>query len=377
MEKHLRHLPKLKKGDKCLNCGHTLTEDDNFCPRCGQINDTKRISFLDMIREILGDFFAYDSRLANSIIPLVKKPGQLALDYIAGKRASHIHPIRLLLLISFVFFLLSSLNVWKEKVLDEKERNNTEQVTTSGTDTTDTVNNAADNSSATSDEYEISLNFSDDDEIENENDLKTVPVNDLLDIKSSIITDSLILEAHTSKLQFLRLALANFLKDENATYEDFLKKFNIEDTSANRIVFNKAKEYSATTMRDFYKTLSKRLPFLTFLFLPFFAIFLNIINSRKDIYYFEHLVFAFYQQSTYFLLAIIAKITSLFWITLGDIISYIMILFFAIHLYKALKTFYNYKTRAATIGMYVLINSVFVVFAIGFFTLSIFITFFL
>ena len=340
MEKHLRHLPKLKKGNSCLNCGHDLTEDSNFCPRCGQINDTKRLTFMDWIREILSDFFSYDSRLQNSLTPLFKKPGQLSIDYIKGKRSSHIHPIRLYLVVSFIFFLLNTISDFKDNYI------NTNKNTIVYSEPSFNINGG--------DEASIYTIFTD----------KT-------------ISDSLITLSESRYRDRFILYLLDIKKYNNKDYKTASNRYHFKKTALDRFTFNKAVEYSSFTYKKLGVILEKKLPIIAFLFLPFFVIFLNLLHYKKDILYLEHLVFAFYTQSVLFVMLIIEEIITIVYEPLGDSIGKIFIfIIFPIYLFLALKKFYDYPTFKKTFAMFVLLNFIYFSTALLTFIIGIFLTLF-
>jgi len=98
-----------RKSKYCLNCSYGLDEADNYCPKCGQENLDKNISFGQLIKDFLGDYFTFDSKFFKSIIPLLFKPGKVPLDFVQGKRAKYIPPLRILIFSSFIFFLMLGL----------------------------------------------------------------------------------------------------------------------------------------------------------------------------------------------------------------------------------------------------------------------------
>ena len=78
-----------------------------FCSACGQSTRKHRKSLLGVCQDALGDFLAFDSKVFRSILPLLFKPGFLTAEYLAGKRASYISPVRLYVFVTIVFFWLS------------------------------------------------------------------------------------------------------------------------------------------------------------------------------------------------------------------------------------------------------------------------------
>jgi len=108
----------------CKNCNQTLEEKSNYCPLCGQ----KNISKLN-IKFVLGEFFQtmfnVDSKLFITLKYLVFKPGFLTKEYISGKRVSYLPPIRIYLVLSFIFFfLISVFDNTSESGLDFSNNNN-------------------------------------------------------------------------------------------------------------------------------------------------------------------------------------------------------------------------------------------------------------
>ena len=59
-----------------------------------------------MIAELFDDLFQLDSRLSRTLYALVFKPGRITVEYLAGRRAGYIPPVRLYLVISFLFFVI-------------------------------------------------------------------------------------------------------------------------------------------------------------------------------------------------------------------------------------------------------------------------------
>lgn len=102
-------MKKDNSGENIITCKNCSTEfKGNFCPKCGQsIQEYDQpISFL--IVDMLGNFFAFDTRFWNTFSSLVIKPGKYAKEYLLGHRAKYAPPIRVYLFISLAFFLLLS-----------------------------------------------------------------------------------------------------------------------------------------------------------------------------------------------------------------------------------------------------------------------------
>ena len=90
---------------ECLNCGAHLR--GQYCGHCGQRARSRLISLWELIRDAFGDLFELDSRLWQTLVPLMIRPGQLTHDYLQGRRARYMPPFRMYLVLSLVFFLVA------------------------------------------------------------------------------------------------------------------------------------------------------------------------------------------------------------------------------------------------------------------------------
>jgi len=98
-DEELRPLPS------CLNCGTSLS--GQYCGSCGQRARSRLISLWGLIREAFGDLLELDSRLWQTLGPLIVRPGKLTQDYLLGRRARFMPPFRTYLVLSVVFFLVA------------------------------------------------------------------------------------------------------------------------------------------------------------------------------------------------------------------------------------------------------------------------------
>ena len=93
------------EGAACLNCGHGVS--GQYCGECGQRATTRLISLWELLRDAFGDLFELDSRLWRTMIPLLRRPGLLTMDYLQGRRARYMPPFRMYLVLSLLFFLIA------------------------------------------------------------------------------------------------------------------------------------------------------------------------------------------------------------------------------------------------------------------------------
>ncbi len=97
------------RGNRCLNCENDISEEDNFCSRCGQVNDLKKVSLKQYLSAYFDDFLSFDGRLLNTIATLIFKPGYVTKNYVEGKRMRYMNPFKLYLQITILFFLVVGL----------------------------------------------------------------------------------------------------------------------------------------------------------------------------------------------------------------------------------------------------------------------------
>ena len=88
----------------CANCGRSFS--GRFCPDCGQDLEDIRRPFAEIARDFLGDFFAFDARIWRTLVPLFTRPGGLTVDYIEGRRARYVPPLKLYVFAAFLYFTI-------------------------------------------------------------------------------------------------------------------------------------------------------------------------------------------------------------------------------------------------------------------------------
>lgn len=124
------------KQSACANCAYPFQpeEPDEFCPRCGQQNHDINLSVGHVLEEGLEGVFHFDSKVFRTLGLLLFKPGQLTRRFLAGQRVPYVPPIRLYVFISFLFFLVLSLqsNHGSRKPLREVFSEGQRQVQASG-----------------------------------------------------------------------------------------------------------------------------------------------------------------------------------------------------------------------------------------------------
>ncbi|MBC7904972.1 MAG: DUF3667 domain-containing protein [Gemmatimonadaceae bacterium] len=88
----------------CLNCNAEL--NGRYCHLCGQENTEPKESFWSLITHYAYDITHFDGKFFSTVKYLVTKPGFLSSEFMAGRRASYLHPIRMYVFTSAFFFLI-------------------------------------------------------------------------------------------------------------------------------------------------------------------------------------------------------------------------------------------------------------------------------
>ncbi|MFA7420919.1 MAG: DUF3667 domain-containing protein [Melioribacteraceae bacterium] len=100
-----------KKFTICPNCENKLTPVDHFCSQCGQQNHDLKIPFWHLVEEGIESFFHIDRKALVTLKLLILSPGELSKEFNEGRRVKFIPPIRLYVLISFLFFFLLNFSI--------------------------------------------------------------------------------------------------------------------------------------------------------------------------------------------------------------------------------------------------------------------------
>jgi hypothetical protein len=93
-------------GAACLNCGAPLTGP--FCAACGQRDIPPYPSTRELVVDAFTELSGWDGRLASTVRALVRRPGMLTREFLEGRRARYISPLRLYLMFSLVYFVLAA-----------------------------------------------------------------------------------------------------------------------------------------------------------------------------------------------------------------------------------------------------------------------------
>lgn len=335
------------RGTKCINCETALDVSEKYCHHCGQLNSTKKLTISDFIEEFFANFYAYDSRLRNSIISIFTKPGILAREFNEGKRHTYANPFRLFLSVSIILFITFNLtNTDNNPIIDEAKQESAK----------DQLRDEIKKDSAA-----LKI-FNSNPTLQNSIVKQKVAVS-----KDSIYTKKFI-DANISSgfdpLLYCITSLRNFhLKYPEKSDEQALKELEFENNLTYRTIYKKAKLFKSNNIyEELLDYFYQKLPFFIFLSLPILTLIFWLVFYSRKINYTEHLVFAYTFFTFIFLCMMLFNFVSLISNSLSNFMSGISFAFlFPIYFYKSLRNFYQ-QSRWITVLKFLILNPLFFLF---------------
>jgi len=322
-----------KRGLECLNCKQPISDKDNFCSNCGQVNDELPLSIKQFISEFFAGFFSFDTRFFKTFTPLLFKPGKVSREYIEGKRKKYVNPFQLYLHVTIIFFLMQGLF----STLDRYRTLNVEKNSIIEINTDSISENA------------IEIEFGD-------------------------AEDKTVLHGFVKKANdFVKYAKNN----KEVPILKALDNLGYKKNRRNTFFYKKAQDLNMFTSNSDFRNsyldnIVSKISIALFFMLPFFTLFLSLLYIRGKKSYTEHLVFVFNVQTVFFILLIFFTIFGR--IFNADIGIGIFTLVFLFYLYKSLRNFYRQSSIKTSIKFLVL-NSVYLMLStIGFLIIT-FLTF--
>ena len=88
----------------CLNCQASLI--GRYCHLCGQENLEPKETVWHLVQHFFNDITHFDGKFFSTVKYLLRRPGFLSAEYMVGRRASYLNPIRMYVFTSAIFFLI-------------------------------------------------------------------------------------------------------------------------------------------------------------------------------------------------------------------------------------------------------------------------------
>lgn len=306
-------MKKYRTDSNCLNCGSTVT--GKFCSNCGQENLDLKESFWHMLTHSVADYFHFDSKFFKTMKPLFFKPGFLTNEYNAGRRTTYLHPIRMYIFISIIFFLFvfsgnkSKLN---HKTPVKQTLNGVQM---------DSLENAISNNPNLSASQKAQ-------EIKNL-ERKFSGANDVVFALGGLSKTDTTVAAYTLRQK----SLSKEKRDNFLVYYLKRKELVLKETE--------------NSSNLFYQAFISYIPKMMFLLLPLFALLLKVTFSGSKKYYAEHFIYALHLHSFLFLYFLLFKLIEMV-VKLPGIFDWLFTAGWLWYIYRSLKTVYH-NSRAKTI----------------------------
>lgn len=93
------HIPQY---NNCKNCGAKLS--GMYCSNCGQYALDVNQPFHKYVKQFFENTYQFDGKVFQTLYFLIIKPGFLSKEFICGKINSYVHPLRLYMFVSVIFF---------------------------------------------------------------------------------------------------------------------------------------------------------------------------------------------------------------------------------------------------------------------------------
>lgn len=331
----MSHQPERTDKD-CLNCGELV--NGRYCHKCGQENIVWKQSFTSLLKHFIYDVFHFDGKFFDTLKNLFIRPGLVPKEYISGKRAKYLDPIRMYLFTSAVFFIIFFYITAKGNLVN--------------------LGDASKNVTG-ADRYKIAQEYQDSFDSSGRKD-------------SVYLAKIVLLKDTTRPFNAIEMLVPEISKKKYNSiqeYDSIQKTLPKEekDSWVNRMI--KRKEIDINTkykgdktsmFKTFLNDYIHKFPYMLFISLPFFAGILKLMYTRrKKFFYSDHAIFTIYHYIISFilLLVLIAFIALQNWLNWGifGFLIFAIIVWWFIYLYKSIRRFYEQR-RGKTILKFFLLN---------------------
>ena len=304
----------------CLNCGTTV--EGRFCQNCGQENIVPGETLWQMIRHFFEDITHYDGKFFSTLKLLLTRPGFLSKEYVSGRRQRYLHPVRMYVFTSALFFLVFfALGPVKVK-LDGPAYSQT---------TKDSIINSLASEAIQNDSLRENIEYI---KMMTDSGFKIAPLDYEYLIKSGI---------RKSSLDSLEIVRANRLEANKVGSEDAV----IADAVNKRLSRMVESEDSSSYFRDHYVDgFLHKFPMILFVSLPFFAYIMQFLFFRhKEFRFFHHSIFTIHLYIFSFIASLLVMLFA--WAadktgwSIFSILMFIALIYALIYPFIAIKSFYK------------------------------------
>ena len=384
---------KERKEKICLNCNAALT--GRYCHVCGQENLEPKETVWHLVQHFFNDITHFDGKFFSTVGLLMRKPGFLSKEYMAGRRASYLNPIRMYVFTSAIFFLIFfslkrpdefmkindtpdkelSLPELKKLKLDDERKMKTAEDEDDRLDYAEAVR-------------KLDLELATIKSVYGDTTTKTFSKADRKLLLLRGVTDSAVRASFSSSLRDSLNVLVRLGKIPDTAihtsifgwdvsqyksveaYDSLQKRMpdSLKDGWFKRIVMRRSIVAGEELHRDrkayfahFAEHMLHSFPKILFWSLPFFALILNVLYYRhKQYYYVDHGIFTIHVYCATFIftlgMVLLNQLDSLGmeWLkVVTGVLNFALFIWIMIYLYKAMRGFYGQR-RGKTILKYLI-----------------------
>lgn len=335
----MSHIPERKEKD-CLNCG-TIVQG-RYCQKCGQENVEPKETFWHMFTHFFYDITHFDSSFFHTVHHLIFKPGFLSKEYMLGRRKAYLHPIRMYVFTSAMFFLLF-FSFFQPK--ESKKENPDDPI--GQKKRTEMIMDLQDDLKKDTTDAEIKNNL-----IWLMDTTRVITNADASGMGGDFRIINVTGKEYKSFSEYDSVQRNLPEKERHGWFLRLMVKREIE-------LNNKYKDDADGALHNFIENILHKLPYLLFISLPLFALLLKLVYiRRKQFFYADHGVFTIHLYVFTFLMFLliftVGKIQDATGRSLELVMTIISLLLY-FYLYKAMRNFYGQR-RAKTIVKFFLVS---------------------
>lgn len=317
-----------------MNCGATV--QGRYCHVCGQENTEPKETFWHMVTHFFYDITHFDGSFFVTLKDLLFKPGFLSREYMLGRRRKYLHPVRMYVFTSAVFFLVffSMFHVSEKSI----SANSNERTPEGFTIKEKALKNAKTKEDSANIMKGLELMGYKDDTVKNKVNTKSYNKNNDNDGFTFSIGSEVGKYSSVKEYDSIQRSLPGNKRDAWIT-----KVLTRKSVELNEKYNGDQDKLAVEVINKFLHSF----PYLLFVSLPLYALFLKLlyIRRRKEYYFADHAVFlvhlyifTFLFLLFYFGLDKLEKNTH--WSAIG-VVQAILILTGLFYTLKAMKNFYR------------------------------------
>ncbi len=296
----------------CSNCGIQL--EGKFCHSCGQSSKSMIKFFGEVIKELLDDALGYDSRFKHSLVPLIFKPGRLTLDYVKGKRFHYVLPFKLYLITSVLLILVikntatSDVITFEDTDDGKTHQQISEQFNRGINDALEDANDTLEEERQNIDVGIINIggfgkhkkpDLKPADSLQSSGNDQTESTSTEASVEMKASKNNRIITLQEGDQTF------NFEWDPETKQLEGIEKLDPGITRTFLEKINPKLKYWVEDPQPVIDSVIETLPYMMFVILPIFALFLKFFYLFSKRFYTEHLIFLLHNHSFIYLLLMI------------------------------------------------------------------------